>query len=194
MLLPRKLTLLARSPFGWPSPACWADNHTVSKCDGPRRGVSHECSRESSNRCWCCAACVVALGSYEVSGTRPNCLCSYIMQASIVRSGLRFAQGSAHYRLLVGRADPSRTPSARPVPQTIQAMTCIASPPQTHRSLGNLEPLRQRTNTLSRRTAQYNPRPGSQRVCDLLASQPCFQLGSIRFAHFPHPSLYAHAA
>jgi uncharacterized protein len=30
-----------------------------------------------------CAACVVALSWYEVSGIRPNCLCSYIMQASI---------------------------------------------------------------------------------------------------------------
>src|SRR5215467_9059297 len=107
---------------------------------------------------------------------------------------LRLAQGGTHYRLLLGGGDPSWPPSARSVAQTIQAMTCIASPPQTHGSLGNLEPFRQRTDALARRAAQYDPRPGCQRMCDALGSQPPLQLGSIRFADFHHPSLYAHAA
>jgi hypothetical protein len=66
-----------------------------------------------------------------------------------VGSGLRFAQSCADYRLFLRRGDPSWTPSPRPVPQTVQAATRIPSPPQTYRSLGNLEPFRQRARILS---------------------------------------------
>jgi len=108
--------------------------------------------------------------------------------------GLRFAQGRADYCLFLRRRDSSWTPSARAVPQTIQAITRITSPPQTDRPLGNLEPVRQRMDALARCAAQDNPRPDRQRVCGALSSQPCLQLGSIRIADFHHPSLYAHAA
>jgi hypothetical protein len=48
--------------------------------------------------------------------------------------------------------------------------------------------------TLHRIWQKYGLQPHCQRICDPLASQPGLQLGSIRFADFHRPTLYAHAA
>jgi len=76
-----------------------------------------------------------------------------------VGSRLRLAQGDAHHCLFLCGGDPPWTPTARPVAQTVQATTCIPSPPQTHSSLSNLKPFRQRADTLALRAAQHYPRP-----------------------------------
>src|SRR5579875_3746002 len=104
--------------------------------------------------------------------------------------GLGLAQGRADNRLFLGRTYPARSSGARQGAQASQPSLAITTAPQADRTLGNIEPLRQRADALAVRAAEHDSRSRRQRLRCAMAAQPRLQLPPICSAHFHSATLY----